>query len=226
MAGILARTISELISDEERRPKQASATNYRGECGQHPRRNPRAQAALREGDQLFRSIFENAQIGISFFSIDGHAVFTNRAFQEMLGYSEQELSRLEDWDKIVHPDERALGKERYAALLQGKIDADEWQQRFVRRDGRVVVAKARFSLVRDAAGKPQYVASLTEDITERERAQEERNRVTQRMQLLLEFAGQGIYGIDLQGNCTFINRATCELVGYRPRKRWAGICMI
>jgi PAS domain S-box-containing protein len=48
--------------------------------------------------------------------------------------------------------------------------------------------------------------------------QEERNRVTQQMQLLLEFAGQGIYGIDLQGNCTFINRATCELVGYRAEE--------
>ena len=38
------------------------------------------------------------------------------------------------------------------------------------------------------------------------------------MQLLLEFTGQGIYGIDLQGNCTFINRATCEMVGYRPEE--------
>jgi PAS domain S-box-containing protein len=36
------------------------------------------------------------------------------------------------------------------------------------------------------------------------------------MEMLLESTGQGIYGIDLQGNCTFINRATCELVGYRP----------
>ena len=48
--------------------------------------------------------------------------------------------------------------------------------------------------------------------------QEERNRVTRQMQLLLEFAGQGIYGIDLQGNCTFINRATCELIGYRAEE--------
>ena len=38
------------------------------------------------------------------------------------------------------------------------------------------------------------------------------------MQLLLEFAGQGIYGIDLEGNCTFINRATCELIGYRAEE--------
>ena len=36
------------------------------------------------------------------------------------------------------------------------------------------------------------------------------------MQLLLESTGQGIYGIDLQGNCTFINRATCEMIGHKP----------
>jgi PAS domain S-box-containing protein len=167
-------------------------------------------------DQLFRSIFENAQIGISFFGVDGRAVFTNRTLQKMLGYTEQELSRLEKWDEIIHPDERASGAVRYAELVQGEREKDEWEQRFVRRDGHIVVANGRFSLIRDAAGKPQYVASLTEDVTERKRAQEERNRVAQQMQMLLESTGQGLYGIDLQGNCTFINRATCELVGYRP----------
>jgi PAS domain S-box-containing protein len=167
-------------------------------------------------DQLFRSIFENAQIGISFFNIDGQAVFTNRAFQEMLGYTEKELSHLEKWDEIIHPDERASGAERYAELVQGKHEKDEWEQRFVSHDGRAVVTNARFSLIRDTSGKPQYVASLTEDVTESRRAQEERNCLTRRMQLLLESTGQGIYGIDLEGKCTFINRATCELVRCRP----------
>jgi len=175
-----------------------------------------SEEKLREGEQLFRSIFENAQIGISFFSVDGHVVFTNRAFQEMLGYNEAELDDLAKWDAIIHPDERAPGAERYAELIHGKREKDEWEQRFVRRDGRIVVTNARFSLIRDRAGKPQYVASLTEDITDRKRAQEERNRVAQQMQVLLESTGQGIYGIDLQGNCTFINRATCEMIGYRP----------
>jgi two-component system, sensor histidine kinase and response regulator len=196
----------------DKRVRPAAAQKVKSVGSAHPH----VQNALREGDQLFRSIFENAQIGISFFNIDGRAIFTNRAFQEMLGYSGQELSRLEDWDKIIHPEERALGKARYAALLQGERDTDEWEQRFVRRDGRIVVANARFSLLRDAAGKPQYVTSLTEDITERKRAQEERDRVAQQMQMLLESTGQGIYGIDLHGNCAFINRATCEMIGYRP----------
>lgn len=171
---------------------------------------------LREGERLFQSIFENAQIGISFFRVDGHVIFTNRAFQEMLGYNEKELGDLDKWDAIIHPDERDEGTKRYAELIHGNREKDEWEQRFVRRDGRIVVANGRFSVVRDASGKPQYVASLTEDITERKRAEEERNRVAQQMQVLLESTGQGIYGIDLQGNCTFINRATCEMIGYRP----------
>ena len=178
----------------------------------------RAEGKLRDSEQLFRSVFENNQVGISFFNIDGHAIFTNRAFQEMLGYSEKELSRLEKWDEIIHPDERVSGAQRYAELVKGNREKDEWEQRFVHRDGRVVVTNARFSVIRDAAGKPQYVTSLTEDITERKRAQEERDRVTQQMQMLLESTGQGIYGIDLQGKCTFINRATCEMVGYRPEE--------
>ena len=169
-------------------------------------------------ERLFRSIFENAQIGISFFNIDGQAVFTNRAFQEMLGYAEKELSHLEKWDEIIHPDERASGAERYGELVQGKRERGEWEQRFVHHDGRAIVTSARFSLIRDTSGKPQYVASLTEDITESRRAQEERNRLTRRMQLILESTGQGIYGIDLEGKCTFINRATCELVCCRPEE--------
>ena len=177
-----------------------------------------AERKLRDSEQLFRSIFENNQVGISFFNIDGHAIFTNRAFQEMLGYTEKELSHLKKWDEIIHPDERVSGAKRYAELVEGRREKDEWEQRFLRRDGRVVVTNARFSLIRDAAGKPQYVTSLTEDITESKRAREERNRVTQQMQMLLQSTGQGIYGIDLQGSCTFMNRATCEMLGYRPEE--------
>ena len=174
------------------------------------------QNSVQANEQFFRSIFENAQIGISFFNIEGCAVFSNRALHEMLGYSGEELSHLETWDEIVYPDDRVSGAERYADLVQGKRDSDEWEQRFVRRDGSIMVANERFSLLRDASGNPQYVASLMEDITEKKRAQEERNQVAKQMEMLLESTGQGIYGIDLQGNCTFINRATCELVGYRP----------
>jgi two-component system sensor histidine kinase/response regulator len=124
-------------------------------------------------DQLFRSIFENAQIGISFYRIATGEIFPNRALQEMLGYSEKELGRLERWDDISHPDDRAASAERYGELVQGKREKDQWEQRLIRRDGCIVDTSVRFFLLRDTEGKPQYVAALQEDITERKRLEAE-----------------------------------------------------
>jgi PAS domain S-box-containing protein len=80
----------------------------------------RANEALRENEQLFRSIFENAQIGISFYKIDTKEIFPNRTMQEMLGRTEEDLSHLEQWDEITHPDDRAVCAKRYAELVEGR----------------------------------------------------------------------------------------------------------
>jgi two-component system sensor histidine kinase/response regulator len=164
--------------------------------------------------ELFRLIFENAQIGIGIFNIEKQQHFSNRALHEMLGFNEQELSNLDCWDGIVHPEERVAGAKRYAKLVDGQSDKDEYTQRFIRRDGQTVIATGRFTLLRDAAGTPKYVIALHEDITERVRAEEAQTRLTRQLKLILESTGQGIYGIDLQGACTFVNRATCDMVGF------------
>jgi PAS domain S-box-containing protein len=132
----------------------------------------RTQQALREREQLFRSIFENAQVGISLFKVDGAQYFTNRAMHEMLGCTHEDLSSVEKWDQIVHPDERAAGASRYAQLLEGKRDNDDWEQRFLLRDGRIVIADGRFSVIRDTEGRPQYLLNMTVDITERKAAED------------------------------------------------------
>jgi PAS domain S-box-containing protein len=122
-------------------------------------------------EQFFRSVFENAQIGISVFHIDRQTIASNHALQEMLGYTETELGRLERWDSIYHPEERDASAQRYSEIVLGKRDRSEWEQRLIRKDGRIATVRVRFSLLRNAAGRPQYVAALQEDITERKRLQ-------------------------------------------------------
>ena len=63
----------------------------------------------------------------------------------MLGYTEKELSHLEVWDEITHPDDRVACAERYTELVQGKRESDEWEQRLIRRDGRIVATTVRYS---------------------------------------------------------------------------------
>ena len=52
-------------------------------------------------------------------------------------------------------------------------DNDEWEQRFIRSDGRMVIADGSFSVIRDAAGRPQYLLNMTKDITDRKQAEAE-----------------------------------------------------
>ena len=174
----------------------------------------RAQDALKESEQLFRSIFENSQIGISIFAIDTQAHITNRALQQMLGCSEEELRRLEQWDGIVHPDDRASGAERYAELLAGKRDTDEYGHRYIRRDGSIVVGNGRYQLLRDAAGKPQYLVGLTEDVTERKHSEEALQASEQLFRTIFENAPVGIGLYNIPKSQYFTNRALHEMLGY------------
>jgi PAS domain S-box-containing protein len=179
-------------------------------------------------EQFFRSIFENAQIGINFFSLDGRETFSNRACQEMLGCTEQELSHVGNWDEMVHPDDRVSGATRYRELQQGKRERDEWEQRYIRRDGRVVVTSARFTLLRNARGKPQCIVGLMEDITERKRAREALQESEQLFRSVFENAQIGISVFNIDRQTIAPNHALQEMLGYTQTElarleKWDGI---
>jgi len=169
-----------------------------------------AEEKLSASEQLFRSVFEDAQVGIGVYKVQTKEHFSNRALHEMLDYSGEELSRLDQWDEIAHPYERVIGAERYAALVEGKREKDEYQQRFIRRDGQVVLGNMRCHLLRDAAGKPQCVVALTEDITERKAAEElirkreeELRRANFLAETALELARAGYWHVPLDGSGLF-----------------------
>ncbi len=181
----------------------------------------RVNDEVQPNDQFFRSIFENAQIGISLFDINGRAAFTNRALHKMLGYTAEELNSFEKWDEIIHPDERASGAQRYVELVQGKHDKDEWEQRFVCKDGSILLANGRFSLIRDVAGKPQYVVSLTEDITgstDRKKAEQALKKSEQLFRSIFANAQLGISIFDIETQEHLTNRALQQTLGYSEKE--------
>jgi PAS domain S-box-containing protein len=172
----------------------------------------RAEEKLRENENLFRSIFENSQIGIGLYKIDSHEHLSNRALHDMLGYGAEQLSSVEKWDEIVHPEERDASAQRYVDLIQGRRETDEYEQHFIRPDGSVVACNGRFQLLRDAVGKPQYVVDLKEDITERKRAQVALQESEQLFRSIFENAPLGIGLLNVRKAQYFTNHALHQML--------------
>jgi PAS domain S-box-containing protein len=59
-------------------------------------------------------------------------------------------------------------------------------------------------------------ASLNREIAERIQAENETRQIKRQMELILESAGEGIFGLDVEGNVTFVNKAASQMLGWEP----------
>ncbi len=139
------------------------------------------EQALRESEERYRAIFNNASIGINLSDRDTRFLQVNSRSASMLGYTQEELKALTVFD-ITHPEDRELSIANFSALVDGKVDSYSMQKRYVRKDGQVVWADVHVSAIHNQRG--EFVANLgvIADITDRKRAEQERERM--RAQLL------------------------------------------
>ena len=168
---------------------------------------------LEESAGRFRSTFENAPIGMALVSLDNHYLRVNPAFCEMLGYSQEEVLSRRSLD-ITHPDDRGASTARTQALRKGTVDRDLLEKRYIHADGSIVWAISSVSLVRDSGGDPAYFVSQYQNITERKRAEEALERLSRRHEMVLKSAGEGIFGLSLQGVAAFVNPAAARMTGW------------
>lgn len=132
-----------------------------------------AEARLRDSEQRFRGIYENAGTGIAIADLTGRFQSCNPAYAAMLGYDEEELRRLA-FPQIIHPDDLAENMVQIDRLLAQEVPSVEIINRYVAKDGRPIWVHKRVSMLRDAAGGPTHIIALVTDMTERKRAEEHR----------------------------------------------------
>jgi PAS domain S-box-containing protein len=118
----------------------------------------------------FRSAFEHAAIGMVLSDMDGRCLAANRAFCEMVGYSEDELLQME-FAQITHPDDLPENLRLGHQLLSGEISTFRLEKRYFHKQGHTLWGLLSASLVRDSHGLPLYVISQIQDITEWRQAQ-------------------------------------------------------
>ncbi len=130
-----------------------------------------AEIALRESEERFRAIFEQAAVGIAKTALCGQFLRVNPGFCQIVRYAESELLQ-ENWQAITHPDDREADREYVRLLLSGEIQTFSMEKRLSCKDREVCWANVTVSAMRDAEGTAQYLICAIEDISERKRVQE------------------------------------------------------
>ena len=128
-------------------------------------------------------VFENSAIGIVLADPSGRFVEANRAFQELVGYTNQELKSLTYVD-ITHEEDLPRGAEVIRQLLSGTRREVQIEKRYRHKDGRFIPVRATGTVIPGSDRSPRYLLGLVEDVTDRKIAERDRDASVSQLRAL------------------------------------------
>jgi len=131
----------------------------------------RAEEALRKSEERWRSVFENSAIGVAVTDLNARYLATNNVYQTIVGYTEEELRAL-DFLTVTHEDYREANWALVTELVEGKRRQFQIEKKYRRKDGSLVWVSNNVSLVPGTERVARFIMALSEDITQRKRAEE------------------------------------------------------
>ncbi|WP_193199429.1 PAS domain S-box protein [Nostoc sp. MG11] len=143
------------------------------------------EVALRDSEEKFRTMFNQAVVGINLVDLDGRYLQVNPAMCDITGYSSEELTQM-TFQEITHPDDIEPDLANAQRVLAGEISGYSLEKRYIRKDGSLIWVNLTSSIVWDADGQPKYALGVVEDISERQAAQRDRLKAEAAQNFLVE----------------------------------------
>ena len=174
----------------------------------------RAEEALKESEERFRVIFEQAAVGVAMIeSKTGRFLTVNQRYCEMLGFSADELVRT-TFMAISHPDDLRADLDSMAKMRVGEIRHFSMEKRLVRADGAHIWVNLSVAAMRKPGHPMERHVAVVEDITSRKQAEEALRESEQLNRALLDHTSALIVVTDKVGRITHINQAVTNQFGY------------
>ena len=177
-----------------------------------------AETALRASEMRFRRLAESSNEGIVSIDESGRIVFWNRGAQNIFGYWEEEVTG--EPVQMLMPDrfrsEHERGFARFLETGETRIIGTTVEVEGLRKDG--TEFPLELSLAAWTVDDERFFTGILRDISDRRNAEEELRRMSRQQQLILDAAGEGIYGLDANGITQFVNPAGAVLLGYETNE--------
>lgn len=179
----------------------------------------RREEALRASEERFNIVMKATADVIWDWNAQSNETWWNENIELLSGCPREEIGAGIDWwrDRI-HPEDRQRVLHRVRRTLEGNTEYWMDEYRFARRDGSYAFILDRGYVLRDSEDNVLRMVGSMTDLSERKQAEIERDRLSKEKNLLLESTGEGIWGIDCHGLCTFINRAAAQMLGYEAQE--------
>ena len=172
----------------------------------------RAETAARQYAEEVRDLYNQAPCGYHSLDPEGRVTRINDTELKWLGYTREEVIGRHFSELLSPSGAQRFGNNFVRFKESGEVYNLEVEMQ--RKDGSILPVEVNSTAVTDAAGNYLTSRSTLFDVSARKAAEQALRTSEARFRLLLESAGEGIYGLDTQGRCIFVNDAALEMLGY------------
>ncbi len=168
----------------------------------------KAEKALQESEERFRTLYENSMVGIYRTTPDGKILMANPALLKMLGYNSfEEITNRNLEEKGYEPSyNRSLFIEKIEK--DGKVIG--FESAWIKANGDLIYIRENAQAIRDQNGKTLYYDGIVEDVTARKQAEDELKKFF----IATEQSPASIIITDVKGNIEYVNTKVTEISGY------------
>jgi PAS domain S-box-containing protein len=171
----------------------------------------RKQAAM-EARLRLATIVESSDDAITGEDLKGIITDWNKGAEQLYGYSASEVIGKPVYFLI--PADRSDDSLEIMRKLKDREAVRHYETVRQKKDGTRLEVLLTVSPIIDSQGRMIGTSAIARDITERKRAEEALRESEDKLRLLLDSTAEAIYGIDLEGCCTFCNSACVRALGY------------
>ncbi|MCU1248823.1 MAG: multi-sensor signal transduction histidine kinase [Edaphobacter sp.] len=170
-----------------------------------------AEATLRESEARYRQLVEGSLGMVCTHDLRGTVLTINTHGADTLGHTVEEMAG-HNLSEFLVPDKQGA----LPAYLKkiGETGEAQGLLHLSHADGEIRVVAYRNKLI-VVPGRAPYVLGFGVDISEQVRAEGRLRTLTRQSDSILASVGDGIYGIDLEGQVTFVNAAAMQMLGYK-----------
>jgi PAS domain S-box-containing protein len=164
-------------------------------------------------DSRFRAIFENVDaLAIQGYTPDGTVVYWNHASQNIYGYFVNDAVGASLYDLIIPPEMRHKVEVGVRWMFENRTGVPAERLSLRHKDGHLVDVFSTHVVVETAEHGP-LLFCLDVNLTEQVQAENALLESEVRQRIILNALGEGVFGTDTNGCCTFINPAALAMLG-------------